>query len=89
MKLEVMRNYHYLKLQTQSSDLGRQRGLSEYHTKLEGFPEQEESYSAYHTISKNLAFKMYVFLLQGSLPWESTCCHSDSSFQGAPHCYLC
>lgn len=62
MKLEVMRNCHYLKFQTQSSDLGRQRGLSEYHTKLEGFPEQEESYSAYHTISKNLAFKMYVFL---------------------------
>ena len=66
MKLEVMRNYHYLKLQTQSSDLGRQRGLSEYHTKLEDFLElertQEESYSAQHIVSKTLAFKMYVFL---------------------------
>ena len=50
MKLEVMRNCHFLKLQTQSSDPGRQRDLSEYHTKLEDFPElestQEESYSA-------------------------------------------
>ena len=50
MKLEVMRNCRFLKLQTQSSDLGRQRGLSEYHTKLEDFLElestQEESYSA-------------------------------------------
>lgn len=40
----------FSKLQTQSSDLGRQRDLSEYHTKLEDFLElestQEESYSA-------------------------------------------
>ena len=66
MNLEVMRNCHFLKLQTQSSDLGRQRDLSEYHTKLEGFSElestQEETYTAQHAISKNLAFKMYVFL---------------------------